>query len=178
MYMSKEDLALDNLHCGRPPTISKSLNQTTHGQCFVQWFPTRGITRFFMASQNTTERVEERTNEQTRDWVSSKCKKEEVYVTPLCRSPCICRLSRAYILRETSTKRLRMLTYLLTVFSTLLPSSHCLLLSTVSSSGQLSQANCSLLPSFVNWLCLLSDLPFLLHFGYRPQALCVGFAPK
>ena len=42
---------------GRPPTISASLNQTTHGHWFIQWFPTRGITHFFTATQNTTERV-------------------------------------------------------------------------------------------------------------------------
>ena len=37
-------------------------------------------------------------------------KKGEVYVTLLCCSPCICRLSRACILRETSTKPLTILT--------------------------------------------------------------------
>ena len=46
-----------------------------------------------------------------------------------------------------------MLTYLLTA---LLPSSHCLLLLSASFSGQLSQADCSLRPSFVNWLSLSS----------------------
>ena len=89
---------------------------------------------------------------------SSKCKKGEDYMTLLCSSPCICRLSRACILRETSTKALGMLTHLLTA---LLPSSHCFLLLTVSFSGQLSQADCSLLPSFVNWLSLSSLGPFL-----------------
>ena len=88
-----------------------------------------------------------RTNEQTRTWVSSKCKKGDVYVTHLSFSPCICRLSWACILHKTSTKSLRMLTHLLTA---LFPSSHCLFLLTVSFSGQLSQADCSLLASFVN----------------------------
>ena len=46
-----------------------------------------------------------------------------------------------------------MLTHLLTA---LLPSSHCFLLPTVSFYGQLSQADCSLLPSFVNWPSLSS----------------------
>ena len=69
-----------------------------------------------------------RTNEQKRDWLSSKRKKGKVYVTLLYSSPCICRLSRACILRETSTKPLGMLTHLLTA---LLPSSHCLLPLTV-----------------------------------------------
>ena len=46
-----------------------------------------------------------------RTWLSSKRKKGEVYVT-LRSFPCICRLSRACILRETSTKPLTMLTSL------------------------------------------------------------------
>ena len=65
----------------------------------------------------------------------------------------------ACILRETSTKPLGMLTHLLTVFSVLLSSSPCLLLPTVSFSGQLSQADCSLLPSFVNCFYLSSLAP-------------------
>ena len=53
----------------------------------------------------------------------------------------------------------------------------------MSFSGPLSQADCSLLSSVVNCsLCLLRDLPSLLHFWSRgrsrPQALCVSFAPK
>ena len=92
------------------------------------------------------------TKEQTRTAISSKCKRRE-FVTLLCSSPCICMLSRACILRETSTKPLWTLTH----FSTaLLPSSHCLLLRTVSFSGQRSQADCSLLPSFVNSLSVFS----------------------
>ena len=97
-------------------------------------------------------------------------------MTLLCSSPCICRLSLACILRETSTKPLGMLTHFLTA---LLPSSHCLLLLTVSFSGQLSQADCSFLPSFVNCLSLSflgsSFPPSLL---VSREALCVGFAPK
>ena len=38
------------------PTISASLNQTTHSQWFIQWFPTRGITHFI----TYTERVREK----------------------------------------------------------------------------------------------------------------------
>ena len=53
-----------------------------------------------------------RTNEQIQAWVSSKRKKGEVYVTLLCSSPYINRLTRACILRETSTKPLEMLTHL------------------------------------------------------------------
>ena len=143
----------------------------------------------------------ERTNEQTRTWVSSKRIKLGVYVT-LCNSPCICRLSWACILRETSTKPFTILNLafvnpacvgqqvlavtfwlLLTLFSALPPSSHYLLLLTVSFSGQQSQTDCSLLPCLVNCsLGLLSNLPSLLHIRSRgrtrPQALCVGFAPK
>ena len=115
-------------------------------------------------------------NEQTRTWVSSKCKNREVYVTLLCSSPCICRLSRACILCETST----MLTHILTA---LLPSSHCLHLLTVSFSGQLSRADCSLLPFFANSFHYLPwDLPSLFHFWSHgrshSQALCVGYALK
>ena len=47
-------------HPSADPKISASLNQTTHGQWFVQWFPTRDITHFFTDTQNTTERVEEK----------------------------------------------------------------------------------------------------------------------
>ena len=59
-------------------------------------------------------------------------------------------------LREISTKPLGMLTHLLTVQ---LPSSPCLLLLTVSFFGQLSQADCPLLSSFVNSLSLSSLRP-------------------
>ena len=97
-----------------------------------------------------------RTNEQTRAWVSPQRKIGEVYVTRMCRYPCICRLSRACILHETSTKPQGMLTHLLTA---LLLSSHCLLLLTVSFLGQLSRADCSLLPSFVKRLSLSSLVP-------------------
>ena len=53
----------------------------------------------------------------------------------------------------------------------------------MSFSGQLSRSRLFSSPSFVKCsLCLLSDLPSLLHFRSRgrscPQALCVGFAPK
>ena len=98
-------------------------------------------------------RWKKRTNEQTWTWVSSKRKKGEFYVTLLCISPCICRLSRTFILRETSTKPLGVLTHLLTA---LLPSSHCLLQLTVSFSGQLPQVDYSLLPFFINWVSLSS----------------------
>ena len=128
---------------GWPPTISASLNQTTHGQWFNQWFPTRRITHFFTATQNTTERVEEKNKRTNTDLGQLQ--------GLLCSSPCICRLSRVCILNETSTKPSGMLIHLLT---DLLQSSHCLLLSTVSFSGQLSQADRSLLPFFINWLSL------------------------
>ena len=49
------------------PTISSSLNQTTHGQWFIQWFPTLGITHFFTDTQNTTERVEEKNKRTNTD---------------------------------------------------------------------------------------------------------------
>ena len=115
----------DNTPASQTPTISASLNQTTHGQWFLQWFPTRSITHFFTGTQNTTKRVEEKNKRTNTGLVSSKCKKREVYVALLRCSPCICRLSKACILRETSTKPLGMLTHLLTA---LLTSSYSLLL--------------------------------------------------
>ena len=82
-------------------------------------------------------------------------------------------------LRETFTKPLGMQTHLLSVFSDLFPSSHYLLLPTVSFSGQLSPADCSLLPSFVNWRSLSSLGPsFPLPLRSHAQALCVGFSSK
>ena len=109
----------------------------------------------------------------------------EVCVTILCRFSCICRLSWVCILREISTKLQEMPTSFLIVFS------HCLLLLTIL------PLDCGLTPIglfccplstalsasfFVNCPCLISDLPFHLHFRSRRrsrvQALCLGFAPK
>ena len=50
----------DNYYTTGPLTISKSLNQSTHGQWFVQWFLTRGITHFITDTQSSTERVREK----------------------------------------------------------------------------------------------------------------------
>ena len=81
------------------------------------------------------------------------------------RSDTFCAALRAFLLaiageylHETSTKPLGVLTHLSTA---LLPSSHCHLLLTLSFSGQLSQADCSLLASFVNWLSRSSQVAFL-----------------
>ena len=85
-----------------------------------------GVLRISLRTHKTQPRGwRKRTNERTRTWVSSKRKKGEVYVTLLCSSPCICRLSRACILRETSTKPLGMLTHLLTALLLLLTASFC-----------------------------------------------------
>ena len=134
-------------------------------------FPTRGITHFFMATQNTTERVEEKeqTNKQTQTWVSSKRKKEKIYVTPLCSFSCICRLSRACILRETSTKPRGMLTHL---WLCSLTTSFCwpsFPWTAISSRTSSSLSTGS--------LCLLSDFPSLLHFQSHGRSLC-GFRTK
>ena len=118
-----------------------------------------------------------RTNEQTRAWVSSKRKKGEVYVTHFCTSPCICRLSWACVLRETSTKPLGILTHL---WLSSLTASFCRPCPSLDSYLKPTVLFC--LPLTIDSLCLLWDLPSLLHFQSRwrsrPQALWVGFTPK
>ena len=128
-------------------------------------FPTRGITHFFTATQNITERVEEVTNEQVRTSVSSKHKKGEFYVTLFCAA------LRAFVeyrgrvfCAKLPQKPLAMLTSVDSVL---------LLLSTAISSRLVSSALRCQLP-----FCLLWDLPSLLHFRSRVQALCMGFASK
>ena len=86
-------------------------------------------------------------------------------------------------LRATFTKLLELLTHLLTVFSALLPSSHCFLLPTVPSLDSYLKPTVLFFPPLSTAsLCLLWDPPSLLHFQSpgrcRPQVLCVGFAPK
>ena len=96
-----------------------------------------------------------------------------------CAALCIFSLSRACILRETSTKPLGMLAHLLT---TLLPSSHCLLLLCSSLDSYLKPTVLFCPPLSTASLCLLWDLSSLVHFRSRgrshPQALCVGIVPK
>ena len=94
--------------------------------------------------------------EQTRTWVSSKRKKEEVYGT-LCSSPCI--------LHETSTKATNNVNSSLTDFS------HWLLLLTVL------PLHCYLKPTSLFFhalstgsLCLLTDLPSLFYFQTRRRS--------
>ena len=151
-------------------------------------FPTRGITHFITDTQSTTERVEEK--EQTNKRRLGSAPSARKGVCDIVNSLCICRLSQACILRETSTKtannadifsrhcRLTGLSSRLSDFrwlSSLLclhllpPSADCLILWTAT------HADCPPLPTVVNWsLCLLSDLPSLLHFRphrrFRPQS--------
>ena len=82
-------------------------------------FPTRCITHFITYTQNTTERVEEK--EQTNKHGLGSVLNARKGVCDTLHSPCICRLSRTCILRETSTKATRNANSSLTVFS------HCLL---------------------------------------------------
>ena len=92
-------------------------------------------------------------------------------MTLLCSSPCICRLSQACILRETSTKPLRMLTHLLTVFSVLLhfltasSCQLCLLQTAISSrlfpSALLYQLNLFWLSSLPSFHLLIADCVLL-----------------
>ena len=114
----------------------------------------QGISYFFTATKKYNRMGEE---EQTNNMDLSQLQAQESFVTILYSFSSICRLSRACILRETSTKN-----YL-----------ECQLI-----------FNC--LPSFPPFSstgpCLLSDLPFLLHLRSRQrsrvQALCLGFASK
>ena len=76
-------------------------------------------------------------------------------------------------------------TFLTSVDFLLYPASifSCLLLLTISFSGQLSQADWSLLPCSVNWLSLSSlgppfPPPLLVSWEISPSVLCVGFMPK
>ena len=126
--------------------------------------PTRGITHFFMDTQNTTERMEEKNKRTNTDLGQLQLQEGgSLRDTFVQLSEHLQAIAGEY-LRKTSTEPLGMLTHLLTVLSALLLSFHCLLLLTVSFSGQLSQANCSLLLSFINWLCLLWDFPSLPDF--------------
>ena len=86
-------------------------------------FPTRGITHFITYTQNTTERVEEK--EQTNKHGLGSTPSARKGVCDTLHSLSICRLSRACILRETSTKATRNANSSLTVFP------HCLLLLTI-----------------------------------------------
>ena len=86
-------------------------------------FPTRGIAHFITYTQNTTERVVEK--EQTNKHGLGSAPSTRKGVCDTLHSPCICRLSQACILRETSLKATRNANSSLTVFP------HCLLLLTV-----------------------------------------------
>ena len=115
-----------------------------------------------------------RTNEQTWTWISSKCKKgESIWHFPYSLL-CIWRLSRACILRETSTKATWNANSSLTVFL------HCLLLQTVLPldcypgptglfCSPLSTAS-PRLPLSTDSLCIPWDLPSFLDFLSRPQS--------
>ena len=145
----------------------------------------QGISRFITATKNVTERVGEKNKRTIWTWVSSKRKKGSFCATILCSFLCSCRLSWAYIFRETSTKATKNANSSLTVFP------HCLVLLTVFHrdcyftptglfcsplSTALSGFHCQL-PSCPFWdLSLLVN--FWSHGRSRAQALCLGFAPK
>ena len=101
---------------------------------------------FFTDTQNTTERVEEKNKRTNTDLGQLQAREKGVCDTFVQLSMHSQAMTGVYW-NGTSTKPLGMLTHLLTA---LLPSSHCFFLLTVSFSGQLSQADCSLLPFFVN----------------------------
>ena len=147
--------------------------------------PTKGITHFITDTQSTTERVEEK--EQTDKHGLGSAPSARKGVCDTVHSLCICRLSPACILCETSTKstnnalvnpasvgqQVLAVAFLTFVDSLLCPTSifSCLLQLTVSYPEQLSQADWSLLPSVLNCsLCLFSDLPSLVHFRSRGKS--------
>ena len=130
-----------------------------------------GFHRVFHISlrPNKYNRESERKNKRTLwTWVSSKRKKGS-FVTILCSFSCICRLSLACILRETSTKIYSECQHFFDCLPSLPPSA-----------DRPSPGLCGRLPLpiFLRQLtlCLLSDLLFLLHFQShgrsRVQALC------
>ena len=74
--------------------------------------PNRGYYTFhYRYAKHNREGRRKRTNKQTWTWVTSKCKKGESIWYFSCSFPCICRLSRACILRETSKKPRGILTH-------------------------------------------------------------------
>ena len=114
---------------------------------------TRGITHFFMDTQNTTERVEEKNKQTNTDLGQLQAQEGGSLCDTFVQLSVHLQAIAGEYLHETCTKPLGILTHLLTVFSALLPSSHCRLRPSLDS---LSQADCSLLPSFVNCLSLSS----------------------
>ena len=109
-----------------------------------------------------------RTNEQTRTWVKSKRKKGKVYNTFVQLSVHLQAIVGVYFARNfhKATRNAG------SSLDCLLPSSHYLLLPTVSFSGQLSQADRSLRPSFVNPLSLSS-----LRLSFPPPLLLLHSCP-
>ena len=139
-------------------------------------FPTRGITHFITDTQSSTERVEKKNKRTNTDLGQLQAQERGVCITFLCSFPCICRLSRACILHETSTKLRGMLTHL--CLSSLTASSY-----RPSFPELLPQADCPPLPTVVNSLSLSSlgpsfPPPLLVSREISPSVLCVGFASK
>ena len=85
----------------------------------------RGISHFFTATKNATDRVGEKEQTNNMDLGQLQAQERGFCVTILCSFSCICRLSCACIFRETSSKATRSANSSLTVFS------HCLLRLTV-----------------------------------------------
>ena len=147
------------------PAIT-SLNQTTRSHWFIQWFPT-GVSRISLQPYKYN-REGGRKNKRTNTDLGQLQAQEREFCNTL-HSPCICRLSRACILRETSTKATRNVNSSLTVFP------HCFLLLTVPPLDCYLTPTCRLhLSVFLCQLtlCLLGDLPFLPHLRSRGRSRC------
>ena len=136
-------------------------------------FPTEGITHFFTATQIKPERVEEK--EQTNKHALGSAPSARKGVCDTLHSPCICSLSWACILRETSTKATRNANSSLSSLTTSFcwPSFPW----TAISRRLLSSAHrCQLLSLFA--VGPSSLLYFRSRGRSRAQALCLDFAPK
>ena len=137
---------------------------------------TRGITHFFMDTQNTTERVEEKNKQTNTDLGQLQAQEGGSLCDTFVQLSVHLQAIAGEYLHETCTKPLGILTHLLTVFSALLPSSHCRLRPSLDSYLKPTVPFCP--PLSTASLCLLWGLPSLLHFWSHAQALCVGFVPK
>ena len=156
----------------------------------------QGISHFFTARKNTTERIgEEQTNKHGLGSTPSARKGKSICDN--LHSPCICRLTLACILHETSTKGTNNADIFSRWFNGLCVVHQVLAVVFLTSVDSVifwiantkpiaflcpPLSTASLRLSSSTRPCLCSDLPFLLHFRSRQrsrvQALCLGFVLK
>ena len=114
-----------------------------------------------LRTQNTTERVEEKNK-----WTNTDLGQLQAHFQAIAGG----------YLRESSTEPLGMLSHLLTVRLRLLIAPFCRPCPSLDSYLKLTVVFCP--PLSTASLCLLWNLPSLLHFRSRAHAFCVGFVPK